>query len=155
VPAALQAMRGAHSYEEPAFDVYPLQSFAGAGRIGLLPKGESLKTFSRRVQQALKASHVQVIGTSGQRLRRVAIACGAGAELVQDAVRARADVFLTGELRFHDQLAAEATGLAVVLPGHYATERPGVEELAEMLGKHFSGVRTWASRKEKDPTWRV
>ena len=44
-----------------------------------------------------------------------------------DAVGAKADVFLTGELRFHDFLAAQAHGLSLVLPGHYATERFGIE----------------------------
>ena len=50
--------------------------------------------------------------------------------MLPDAVRAGADVLLTGEVRFHDYLAAQAQGLALVLPGHYATERCGVEDLA-------------------------
>ena len=51
-------------------------------------------------------------------------ACGfALGEFLPDALRARADVLLTGELRFHDYVTARARGLALVLPGHYATER--------------------------------
>ena len=82
----------------------------------------------------------------------MAIVCGAGGELLADAVRARADVFLTGEMRFHDYLAAQAQGLALVLPGHYATERPGVEELAERIARGAGpGVEAWASEREGDP----
>ena len=68
-----------------------------------------------------------------------------------DAVRARADVLLTGEARFHDYLAAQAQGLALVLPGHYASERCGVEDLADRLQKQFPDLEIWASRREWDP----
>jgi putative NIF3 family GTP cyclohydrolase 1 type 2 len=82
------------------------------------------------------------------------VACGAGGELLHDAVRAQADVLLTGEARFHDYLAARAAGLALVLPGHYATERCGVEELAELLRGRWPEVEVWASAREADPvTW--
>ena len=56
-----------------------------------------------------------------------------------------------GEVRFHDLLAARAAGVGLILPGHYATERPAVEELAERLQGEFPGVAVWASRAERDP----
>ncbi len=156
VAQAVTAMRQAHSYEEPAFDVYPLQSLPGqigAGRVGLLSQAEALDAFVQRVRQALTAQHVQAVGPRDRAVRRVAVACGAPGEFLDDAVTAAADVFLTGEMRFHDQLAAEAKGLAVVLPGHYATERPGVEELASILQREFPTIRAWASRTETPPAW--
>jgi hypothetical protein len=153
VSAAIRAMRAAHSYEEPAFDVYPLRTHlqTGVGRLGHLPQPQALTTLAARVKEQLRAGHVQVIGNKDHRVQKVAIACGAGGELMNDAVRAGADVFLTGELRFHDQLAAEHRGLPVLLPGHYATERPGVEELAQSLQKQFPDGDIWASRRETDP----
>jgi putative NIF3 family GTP cyclohydrolase 1 type 2 len=72
-----------------------------------------------------------------------------------DAVRARADVFLTGEMRFHDYLAAQAQGLSLLLPGHFATERPGVEELAVHLQQQWPALQVWASRREQDPVQSV
>jgi dinuclear metal center YbgI/SA1388 family protein len=154
VADAVRAMRAAHSYEEPAFDIYPLRTLAkvGAGRLGSLPQPEPLSVFADRVRQQLRATHVQVVSESAQPVQRVAIACGAGGSLLNDALRQRADVFLTGEMPFHDQLAAKAQGIAVVLPGHYATERPGVEELAEIIQKAFPGLRVWPSQRECEPT---
>jgi putative NIF3 family GTP cyclohydrolase 1 type 2 len=97
---------------------------------------------------------VQTVGDARKRVARVAIVCGAGGEFLHDAVRARADVLLTGEMRFHDYLAAQAQELALVLPGHYATERFGVEELADRLQEQWKDVAVWASRSERDPvTW--
>jgi putative NIF3 family GTP cyclohydrolase 1 type 2 len=60
-------------------------------------------------------------------------------------------VFVTGELRFHDALTARDAGIGVLLPGHYATERPAVEELAAKLAADWPGVTAWASQAERDP----
>ena len=81
----------------------------------------------------------------------MAIVCGAGGELLSDALAARADLFLTGELRFHDYLTAQARGLDLLLPGHYATERFGMEELAAKLQKQFPTLEVTASQQERDP----
>jgi dinuclear metal center YbgI/SA1388 family protein len=150
------AMRKAHSYEEPAFDLYPLAappSGQGEGRIGQLPEEGTLDELGSRLRGALHCGPVQVVGERKQKVRRVAIVCGAGGELMADAVRARADVFLTGEMRFHDYLSAQAQGLGLLLPGHYPTERCGIEDLAERLKGQWPGVEVWASEREADPVW--
>lgn len=154
VQDAIAAMRSAHSYEEPAYDIYPLhveKSGPGEGRIGSLPAPEPLGEFARRVKQALTANAVQTVGAKERSVQRVAVACGAAGEFLADAIAARADVFLTGEMRFHDCLAAQASGIALILPGHHATERPGVEALAEWLRRQFPALHVWASRRERDP----
>ncbi len=151
---AVAALRRSHSYEEPAYDVYPLRpapAAEGEGRVGELPQAVPLGDFAAAARAALKSGPVQVVGEPGRPVRRVAIVCGAGGELLGDAVRARADVLLTGEARFHDYLAAHAAGLALVLPGHYATERGGVEALADRLRQEFPGLDVRASGRETDP----
>jgi dinuclear metal center YbgI/SA1388 family protein len=157
LPGVLTAMRSAHSYEEPAFDVYPLKPLpgpGGEGRVGELPAAVPLSELAATVKRGLSAGAVQVVGDGERMVKRVAIACGAAGEFLGDAVKANADVFLTGEMRFHDYLRAEAQGIALVLPGHYATERPAVEELAGRLAKEFTELTVWASRGERDPvTW--
>jgi putative NIF3 family GTP cyclohydrolase 1 type 2 len=54
-------------------------------------------------------------------------------------------------MRFHDALTARDQGVSVILPGHYATERPGVEELAAKLAADWPGLTAWASKAERDP----
>ena len=153
----LAAMRLAHSYEEPAFDVYPLKPLpgpGGEGRVGELQAAIPLRDLAATVNRELKAAAIQVVGDTGRPVKRIAIACGAAGEFLSDAVKAKADVFLTGEMRFHDYLSAEAQGVALLLPGHYATERPAVEELAGRLQSEFVDLTVWASRRETDPvTW--
>ena len=81
----------------------------------------------------------------------MAIACGAGDDFLGDAEAAGADALLTGEARFHRALEAEARGLGLVVVGHHATERPGVEDLAVRLAEAFPKLEVWASRRERDP----
>lgn len=151
--AVVKAMRAAHSYEEPAFDVYPLHpgTSGGEGRVGEPEKATTLGELAAKAKAALSAGFLQVVGDAGKLVRRVAVACGAAGEFLPDAIRAKADAFLTGELRFHDALAARTAGLGVLVPGHYATERPGIEELAAKLAADWPSLTVRASRVERDP----
>lgn len=154
VERIVQAMRKAHSYEEPAFDIYPLKALpsgSGEGRVGTLQQAIPLQQLVERIARELHASAVQTVGKPDRMVQRVAIVCGAGGDFIRDAARAKADVFLTGEARFHDCLAAEERGIAMVLPGHYATERPGIEMLARRLQADWPDLHVWASKDERDP----
>ncbi|AGA30403.1 Nif3-like dinuclear metal center hexameric protein [Singulisphaera acidiphila] len=150
----LGAIRSAHPYEEPGMDVYPLHpgnSGRGAGRVGSLASPTTLSAFAELVGQTLAAPGVQVVGPADRRIERVAIVCGAGDDFIGDAVRCRADVLLTGEARFHRALEAESVGIGLVVAGHHATERPGVEDLATQIAVAFPALTVWPSRKETDP----
>ena len=154
VEAVVAAMRRVHPYEEPAFDVYSLlgrQSSEGEGRLGLLPEPIRLSQFASRVKESIGSNLAQYSGEPNRPVRRVALACGAAGEFLPDAIRRHADVFLTGEARFHDCLAAQASGIALVLAGHYATERFAVEELAQKIKEEFKSLEVWASARERDP----
>ena len=131
-------------------EVVPLQQ-SGEGRLGALPAPTALRELAAALRTVLSSGPVQVVGNLEKRVRRVAIVCGAGGELLPEVYRSGADVFLTGELRFHDYLAAQAAGLALLLPGHYATERCGVEDLARRLHAQWPTLEVWASRSEADP----
>lgn len=155
--AVLAAVRSAHTYEEPAIDVYPLADGPlagpgpGIGRVGNLAAPEPLGDLARRAGAILSAGAVQFVGDSDRPVARLAIACGAGDEFLADARAAGADALLTGEARFHRGLEAESLGIGLIVAGHHATERPGVEDLARRIGEAFAGLRAWPSRRESDP----
>jgi dinuclear metal center YbgI/SA1388 family protein len=152
--AVIAALRRAHSYEEPAYDVYPLKpnpAPLGEGRIGRLRPSKTLGELAHLAKTCLNSHLVQIVGAPERVVECVAIVCGAGGEFLADALRARADAFLTGELRFHDYLTAQAADLALVLPGHYASERFGVEELAGRLQSQWPELHVWTSECEHDP----
>jgi dinuclear metal center YbgI/SA1388 family protein len=148
------AMRKAHSYEEPAYDVYPLRPKAtvtGEGRFGHLPQPVSLRDLANTIRTNLNTNFVQIVGEPERKVERVAVVCGAGGDFLRDAIHQGTDALVTGEMRFHDYLSARAGGIGLLLPGHYATERFAMEELAAKLQEHWSGIEVWASRREGDP----
>ncbi|MFO0814778.1 MAG: Nif3-like dinuclear metal center hexameric protein [Gemmatales bacterium] len=153
--AVLAAMKAAHVYEEPAFDVYLLHDVAGSalgsGRMGEFPVPISAEALGLLVASKLQCNITLTGYRSHSAIRRVAVVCGAGGSMLPQAIQAGADAFLTGEARFHDELAAQAAGLALVVAGHFATERPGIEQLAVQLESHLPDCTIWASSAEQNP----
>jgi dinuclear metal center YbgI/SA1388 family protein len=149
----LAAIRAGHSYEEPAVDVFPLSptSTIGAGRIGRLAVPRSLGELARSATRALGVTTIHAAGDLESRVERVAVACGAGDDFLGDALQLGAHVLLTGEARFHRALEARAAGIGLLVAGHHATERPGVEDLANKIALAFPGLVVWPSRDECDP----
>jgi dinuclear metal center YbgI/SA1388 family protein len=135
-------------------DIAPLvphQEGQGAGRWGKLGGPLVLGELARRVMKFLGIAGLQVVGNLDQEVRTVAVACGAAGEFLEVARTAGSDAMLLGEARFHTCLEAEAWGIGLLLPGHFASERFAVEELAGLLGRQFPEVQVWASRQERDP----
>ncbi|RMG36970.1 MAG: Nif3-like dinuclear metal center hexameric protein [Planctomycetota bacterium] len=126
-------------------------SVVGAGRWGELEVTVRLGEFLQRVRDVLGVRHLRFVGEPDRVVRRVAVACGAGGSFLEDAVACGCDVMLTGEASFHTCLAARHRNLALVLPGHYASERPAMERLAERIGRAFPELTAWASERECDP----
>ena len=123
----------------------------GAGRYGWLEDSVTLGSFAERVQQLLGIEGMQVVGRDDDAFRTVGIACGSAGEMLAAARSVGCEAFVLGESRFHTCLEAEAIGMSLLLPGHYASERFAMERLAVRLVAEFPTVETWASRKERDP----
>ena len=123
----------------------------GSGRCGDLPAPTTLGRFVDSVRDRLHVAHIAFVGEGDSAILRVGIACGSAAESMCDAIESGCHVLLTGEARFHACLEARSRGIAMVLAGHYATERPGIEALAERLSNRFPEIDSVASRVESDP----
>jgi putative NIF3 family GTP cyclohydrolase 1 type 2 len=110
--------------------------------------GATASAWLRRCRQAL-GDGVRLIGPSGRVVERVAICGGSGASLVPAAIRAGADLLITGDVKHHAALEALSSGLAVIDAGHHATEWPFVPALAERLTA--AGIGAIVSRVNTDP----
>lgn len=123
----------------------------GVGRMAEAPAGSTLGSLARSATLAFGIEHVRVVGPDNLSTMRVALACGSGGSLFDDAVRSGCDAIVTGEATFHDCLKCRSLGVGLVLLGHYASERFAVESLAQRLSQKLPGVTCWASRSETDP----
>jgi len=131
----------AHPYEEPAYDVIPLDNeiaSLGLGRLGALPKPTTLAELAEDVAAVLRLSSVRYSGGAGREVRRVAVLPGSGAEAIARGVAQVADVLITGDVKYHEARAAQAQGLALIDAPHGVTEQEGVlrwaGRLADALG---------------------
>jgi len=123
----------------------------GAGRWGRLDVPITLEELAGRLKRFLGIERLQMVGRAEQQVRAVAVGCGAADELLGAARENGCQAMVLGEARFHTCLEAEANGIGLLLPGHFASERFAVERLAEVLGGRFPEVEVWASRSERDP----
>jgi dinuclear metal center YbgI/SA1388 family protein len=126
-------------------------SHPGIGRMGRLARPRSLGELIAVVKQRLGVARVEVVGNRDQPVERVAIACGAGTEFIDDAVRQNCQVLVTGEARFHSCLEARERGLGLILLGHFASEQPAMRVMAEQIRRRFPALEVWASDVECDP----
>ncbi|TPG32511.1 Nif3-like dinuclear metal center hexameric protein [Mycolicibacterium hodleri] len=162
--AVLEAIRRAHPYEEPAFDVFalaPLPSAVGIGRICTLPSPESLADFVSRVTHRLPATSwgVRAAGDPDAVISRVAVCGGAGDSLLDTVAIAGVEVYLTADLRHHPaDEHLRASDVALVDVAHWASEYPWCHQAGALLRTHFgdaldvriSPVRTDPWNLEKD-----
>jgi dinuclear metal center YbgI/SA1388 family protein len=123
----------------------------GAGRRGQFPQPLAIGQVAARLKQFLEIPGLHAVGNLQQPIERVAIGCGSGGEFLADAIRHDCQLLITGETRLHTCYDAEARGIALLLCGHYASERFGVERLAKVLAGQFPQLAVWPSRDERDP----
>ncbi len=156
VARAVAAVRAAHSYEEPAIDVYPLaDSFdaRGMGRIGRLARPAGVDELVRRVKRALKLKHVLLASPPVRPARVSTAACSAGSagSMFRAAAAQGAAFYLTGEMRHHDALAATQLGLTVLCTGHSNSERVALGRLAERIVGRLPRLKLQLSQRDRDP----
>ena len=111
------------------------------GRIGTLPAPASIEDFARMVKVRLGISHVRLAAAAARPVRRVAVCGGAGADFIDDAVRRGADVYVTGDVKYHDAQRAVEQGLHIIDAGHYGTESPVLPVLAAALRTELASER--------------
>jgi dinuclear metal center YbgI/SA1388 family protein len=124
---------------------------AGFGRLGKAAAGMGVAALGRLAAERLGATAVQVVGDPQRPAGRVGIVCGSGGDGIAQVRGRGCDTLVTGELRLHHAIEAEAAGLAVVAVGHHASERFSMPVLAERLTAALPGLAAWASRDDRDP----
>ncbi len=110
-------------------------------RIGDLPEPMDAKALCAKAREAFGGEIRSRIPPNVGAVRRVAIAPGAGGGAYLAAHRAGAQAFLTGEMHHHESVDCYALGRASLECGHYETEQPSMQTLAESLQKRLDGIQ--------------
>jgi dinuclear metal center YbgI/SA1388 family protein len=159
--AVLSALRAAHPYEEPSFDVFalaPVPGDTGLGRIGTLPAPEPLPAFVSRVAGALPRTSwgVRAAGDPNAVASRVAVCGGSGDSLLDAVARAGVDAYVTADLRHHPaDEHLRASDVALVDVSHWASEFPWCAQAAGVLTARFgASLPVTVSAIRTDP-WNI
>lgn len=157
----MAALRAAHPYEEPAFDIIALQEIpgdVGLGRIATLPSPEPLSAFVTRVRDALPATSwgVRASGDPWLSVSRIAVCGGAGDSLLAEVARSGVQAYVTADLRHHPaDEHRRVSDVALVDVAHWASEYPWCGQAAELLRDHFGATLPVTVSDVRTDPWNV
>lgn len=149
----IEAMIQAHPYEEVAYDILLLgnkDKHAGSGMIGQLPEPIDALKFLNNVKSKLGLPYLKFSGMMERKIQKIALCGGSGSFLIAEAMQAGADVFLTGDLKYHDYFFPEQNMLLVDF-GHYESEQFTKDLIAQLLIKNFSTFAVLKTERNTNP----
>ncbi|MCC6422441.1 MAG: Nif3-like dinuclear metal center hexameric protein [Phycisphaerales bacterium] len=153
IQSILSALRTAHPYEEPAYDLLltaPVSENKGQGRIGDL-KPIDRRGVIQKIKKTLGLKHLLVAGPTTGTITRAAVCAGSCGDLLQDARNQKAQLYLTGEMRHHDALLAAQEGMTIVCTLHSNSERAVLKRLQQKLLRELRGIKIIRSQNDADP----
>lgn len=122
----------------------------GSGVIGTLTEALDAQTFIAQLKSVFDVACVQCNELLERKIRRVAICGGAGSFLLNDAVKAGADAFVTGEMHYHDYFDCEQK-IQIAVIGHYQSEQFTTELFRSIIEEKCPGVRCFIAQTNTNP----
>ncbi|MCD4830318.1 MAG: Nif3-like dinuclear metal center hexameric protein [Anaerohalosphaeraceae bacterium] len=153
IERVVEAMRNAHPYEMPAFDVVKLHSAEriGLGRMGELAEPVALEKILANIKKAAGAEVAGIVGRGKGKIKKAAVCAGSCGAIVNNVIAEKCDLYITGELKHHQALACAEAGIVAVCLSHSVSERFILKKIAKDLQKKLKGVKMLVSKKDKDP----
>ncbi|HEY8401367.1 MAG TPA: Nif3-like dinuclear metal center hexameric protein [Cytophagaceae bacterium] len=149
----IAALKETHPYEEPAFDIIPLDNenpMAGSGVIGELEESREESDFLKELKARLSLDCIRHTAFTGKKVKKVAICGGSGSFLLKNAVRSGADVYISADFKYHEFFDAEKKILIADI-GHYESEVFTKELICEFLIKKFTNIAVVLSKIKTNP----
>lgn len=151
--AVVSALKQAHPYEEVAYDIYPLANthpVAGAGMIGNLKESVDAEEFLLHVKKILQTGSIRHTDIKNKRVQKIALCGGSGSFLIKDAISCKADIYMTGDIKYHDFFIPENQMILADI-GHYESEQFTKELIYTLLKKKFTTFALFISGTNTNP----
>jgi dinuclear metal center YbgI/SA1388 family protein len=149
----LLALLENHPYEEVAYDIYPLENklnTVGSGMIGWLEEEMEAADFLSFVKSAMNVTVIRHTRETGKKIKKVAVCGGSGSFLLQHAIAAGADAFITADFKYHEFFDAEGK-LMIADIGHYESEQFTSELLTGIIREKFPELTVRLTEKNTNP----
>ncbi len=114
-------------------EVTDLATSEGLGKVGEFPKEITLKQSVEQLKEGFFLPEVKVYGDLGKKIKKVAILPGSGKGEISLAIKHGADVYITGDIGYHDGMDANLQGLAVLDAGHYGLEHIFIADIENIM----------------------
>ncbi|MBN2215573.1 MAG: Nif3-like dinuclear metal center hexameric protein [Bacteroidales bacterium] len=151
--AVTNALLKAHPYEEVAYDIYPLLNVSertGSGMTGEVPEPLKTDQFLEKLKNVFNSKTVRYSKIVRDKINKVAVCGGSGSFLIHEAIGSGADIFITGEIKYHEFF--EACGKIILADiGHYESEQFTKEIFYELLIKNFPKFAVHLSEVNTNP----
>jgi dinuclear metal center YbgI/SA1388 family protein len=140
IAKVLIAMNEAHPYEEVAYDLIALENKnheEGSGMIGELESPVDAYTFLAKIKQNFHCGSIRHTNLSDKQIKSVAFCGGSGSFLLNEAIRQKADIFITGDFKYHEFFDAE-NQIIIADIGHYESEQFTTNLIFDIISKKFT-----------------
>lgn len=158
IAGMLDHIRRNHPYETMAYDIYPLHPVEGRhgiGRIGELDIPMDLAALAEKIKLKFGLPCLKISGPLDMQVSKIAVCTGSGSGMMKRFFATDADVFISGDLKYHDAKDAEVHQRGLIDIGHFASEALMIDMIAGQLnaGIREKGldVRVEALNEERDP----
>jgi len=132
----LKSVLKEHPYEEVAYDIYPLANSGDKYGLGLAGRYDipiAKNEFLEMVKERLQAPVLKVAGIIPEKIQKVGVCGGSGGSIISNAAFTGIQVFITGDISYHQAQEAESLGICVIDAGHGTTEKLVVPYFANNL----------------------
>ncbi|UKN02643.1 Nif3-like dinuclear metal center hexameric protein [Paracrocinitomix mangrovi] len=149
----VRSMLAAHPYEEVAYDLVPLNNqnkFEGSGMVGELEHPMDEKEFLALLKNTFKTGCIRHTALFNKPIKKVAWCGGSGSFLLKNAIRSEADIFITGDFKYHEFFDAEDK-IIIADIGHYESEQFTIDLIADMIRKKFSTFALYLTEENTNP----
>uniref|UniRef100_UPI003217CEE6 Nif3-like dinuclear metal center hexameric protein n=1 Tax=uncultured Draconibacterium sp. TaxID=1573823 RepID=UPI003217CEE6 len=151
----INALLQAHPYEEVAYDIYSLDNKfnkVGMGMIGTLPTQKNETEFLQQLKTTFNTGVIKHTALQNKKVKKVAVCGGAGSFLLNQAIAAQADIFVTGDFKYHQFFDAE-NKIVIADIGHFESEQFTKELFYELLTKNFPKFAVHLSEVNTNPVF--
>jgi len=149
----INTLLSAHPYEEVAYDIYTLNNTfdkTGAGMFGELETELSETEFLKKIKTTLNAGIIRHTNLLNKPVKKVALCGGSGSFLLKNAIRQKADIFISSDFKYHEFFDAD-NKILIADAGHFETEQFTKELIFDILTKKFNNFACFLSKVNTNP----
>ncbi|HFC00773.1 MAG TPA: Nif3-like dinuclear metal center hexameric protein [Phaeodactylibacter sp.] len=151
--AILKALHDSHPYFDVPYDIISIENQnteVGSGMIGFLKKPMSEKDFLQKIKKKMKTGCIRYTKLRRRKISKVAFCGGAGGFLLKHAIRQGADIFITGDYKYHEFFDADGK-IVIADIGHFESEQFTIDLLHEIITEKFTTFAAYLTEVNTNP----